>query len=173
MIQQALFANLIRNIMQKIVRIRPAAFYQPEPLVRWIIAVSIAMAILMPGIDSRFALQVDEVLCTTAHADEPEEPTVANEGNRYITLNANTNEESGEPLASGNFYLTKTDAALVNAGFGTQGTGKGDPNPMYMLIAYYIFHYNTDLFQVSFGCREYLDASRAMGIAGGDDRGGL
>ena len=145
MIQQALFANLIRNIMQKIGRIRPAVFYQPEPLVRWIIAVSIAMAILMPGIDSRFALEVDEVLCTTAHADESEAPA-ANEGDRYITFSANTNEESGEPLASGNFYLTKTDAALVNAGFGTQGTGKGDPTPMYMLIAYF-FHHKTDLFR--------------------------
>ena len=131
--------------MQKIDRSKSTLFCASEPLVKWIIAAAIAVAILMPGIDSRFVLEPDPILCTAAHADEPEEPA-ANEGNRYITLSANTNEESGEPLASGSFYLTKTDAALVAAGFGTQGTGKGDPTPMYMLMSYF-FHYETDLFR--------------------------
>ena len=145
MIQQALFTNLIRSIIPKIDRITPTVFYSRESLVKWIIAISIAVAILMPGIGSKFSIEVDQILCTTAHADESEALAV-NEGDRYITLNANTNKESGEPLASGNFHLTKTDAALVNAGFGTQGSGKGDPIPMYMLMAYF-YHYNTDLFR--------------------------
>lgn len=145
MIQQTLFTNLIRDIMQKIDRIKPTVFYSREPLVKWIIAVSTAVAILMPGVGSRFVLEMDEVLCAAAHADEPEEPT-ANGENRYITFSGTTNEESGEPLASGNFYLTKTDAALTVSNFGTQGTGKGDPSPMYMLMAYF-FHYKTDLFR--------------------------
>ena len=144
--QQTLFTNLIRNIVQKIDRSKSTGFCVSEPLVKWIIAASIIVAILMPGIGSRFVLEPNPILCTAAHADEPEEPTAANEGDRYITLNANTNEESGEPLASGNFYLTKTDAALTSSGFGTQGTGKGDPTPMYMLMAYF-FHYETDLFR--------------------------
>ena len=145
MIQQTLPTNLIRKIAQKIDRIKSTVFCASEPLMKWIIVASIAVAILMPGIGSRFVLEQDPGLCNTAHADELEE-SAANEGNRYITLSATTNEESGEPLASGNFYLTKTDAALVAAGFGTQGTGKGDPTPMYMLMAYF-FHYNTNLFR--------------------------
>ncbi len=149
MIQQALFINLIRNIRQKIDPIKPTIFYSRELLMKWIIAVSIALAILMAGIDSRFALETDQILCAAAHADESEVPP-ANGGDRYITFSGTTNEESGEPLASGNFYLTKTDAALVNAGFGTQGSGKGDPTPMYMLMAYF-FHYNTDLFRYPLG----------------------
>ena len=144
--QQTLFTNLTRNIMQKIDRSKSTVFCASEPLVKWIIVASIAVAILMPGIGSRFVLEPNPILCTAAHADEPEEPTAANEGDRYITLNATTNEESGAPLASGNFYLTKTDAALTSSGFGTQGTGKGDPTPMYMLMAYF-FHYETDLFR--------------------------
>ena len=146
MIQQAFFTNLIRSIMPKIDRIKSTVFYPREPLMKWIIAVSIAVAILMPGIVSKFGMEVDQILCAAAHADEPEKPPVTNEGDRYIALNANTNEESGEPLASGNFYLTKTDAALTSSGFGTQGSGKGDPTPMYMLMAYF-FHHNTDLFR--------------------------
>ena len=99
--------------MRKIDCSKSTVFCASEPLVKWIIAAAIVVAILMPGIGTKFGIEVDQILCTAAHADESEEPTAANEGDRYITLNANTNEESGEPLASGNFYLTKTDAALT------------------------------------------------------------
>lgn len=135
-IQQTLFANLIRNTMPKIVRIKPAAFYKRKSLRVWIVAASIVLVAILPI--------ANPVLFAVAYADEPEES--ADKGNRYITLSATTNEESGESLASGSFYLMKTDAALVNAGFGTQGTGKDDPTPMYMLM-YYMLHYNTDLFR--------------------------
>ena len=81
-----------------------------------------------------------------APADEAVKIIDADTGKRYITLSGSTNEESGEPLATGNFHLTKADLALTSKGFGTQGTGKGDPNPMYMVM-YYIFHYGTDLFR--------------------------
>ena len=103
------------------------------------------MVILILGIGNGFAPIANQVLCAAAHADESEAPA-ANGGDRYITLSGTTNEESGQPLASGNFYLTKTDAALIVSNFGTQGTGKGDPSPMYMLMAYF-FHYKTDLFR--------------------------
>ena len=129
--------NLTKNIVLKIARIKP--------MVPWIIAASVVVAILMLGIDDSFVPITDQVLLAAAYADEPEEPT-ANKGNRYITLSATTNEESGESLASGSFYLMKTDAALIAAGFGTQGTGKDDPTPMYMLMSY-MLHYNTDLFR--------------------------
>ncbi len=136
MIQQTLFANLIGNTMLKIVRIKPSAFYKSKSLRAWIVAASIVLVAIL-----RIA---NSVLFAVAYADESEES--ADKGNRYITLSATTNEESGESLASGSFYLMKTDAALIAAGFGTQGTGKGDPTPMYMLM-YYMLHYNTDLFR--------------------------
>ena len=105
----------------------------------------VVMVGLMFGIGSSFVPIVDQVLFAAANADEPEEPA-ADKGNRYITLSATTNEESGESLASGSFYLMKTDAALIAAGFGTQGTGKDDPASMYMLM-HYMLHHNTDLFR--------------------------
>lgn len=144
MIQKArdsfqLSTNLTEKIMWAISRIKL--------LFPRIITISTVLAvILILGIGHGFAPIANQVLCAAAHAGESEEPTAANEGNRYITLSANTDQESGAPLASGSFYLTRTDAALISAGFGTQGSGKGDPNPMYMLM-YYIFHYNTDLFR--------------------------
>ena len=49
-------------------------------------------------------------------------------------------------LAAGNFHLKKTDLVLTPRSYATSGTGKGDPNPRYMLT-YYIFHHNTDLFR--------------------------
>ena len=81
-----------------------------------------------------------------APVDETEVITATDKGKRYITLSAITKEESGTILAAGNFHLQKTDIALKSRGFGTRGTGKGDPNPMYMLT-YYFLHYNSDLFR--------------------------
>ena len=72
--------------------------------------------------------------------------TDTNKGKRYITFSAITNEESGASLAGGTFSLIKTDKALTTIGYGTQGTGKGDPTPMYMLMSY-MFHSGTDLFR--------------------------
>ena len=144
-VRQAFFTNLTRKVMPKIVYIKPSAFYMSKWLMLWIIVASVVVAILMLRIGDSFLPITDQVLFAAAYADEPEEPA-ADKGDRYITLSANTNEESGEPLASGSFYLMKTDAALVAAGFGTQGTGKDDPTPMYMLM-YYMLHYNTDLFR--------------------------
>ena len=141
MIQQTLCANLIRNTIPKIVRIKPSAFYKSKSLVSWTVAASIVTVAIL--------LIANPVLFTMAYADEPEEPATG-KGDRYITLSASTNEESGEPLASGSFYLMKTDAALIAAGFDTQGTGKyDDPTPMYMLMSY-MLHYNTDLFRFPF-----------------------
>ena len=144
-IRQTFFTNLTRKVMQKIARIKPSAFYKNKSLVLWIVIASVVVAILMFGIGDSFIPITDQVLLITAYADESEEPAV-DKGNRYITLSATTNEESGESLASGSFYLMKTDAALIAAGFGTQGTGKDDPIPMYMLM-YYMLHYNTDIFR--------------------------
>lgn len=81
-----------------------------------------------------------------APVDEAAEIIDSNKGKRYITLSAITQEESGTSLAAGNFHLKKTDLVLTSRGYGTRGTGKGDPNPMYMLM-YYIFRHNTDLFR--------------------------
>ena len=145
MARQAFFTNLTRKVIQKIARIKPSAFYKNKSLVPWIVIASIVAALLMLKIDIAFSPVAAPILFAAAHADEPEAPA-ANEGNRYITLSATTGEESGEALASGSFYLMKTDAAVVAAGFGTQGTGKDDPSPMYMLM-YYVLHYNTDLFK--------------------------
>ena len=121
--------NLTKKTVLKIARIKP--------MVPWIIAALVVVAILIFGIDGSFVPITGLSLLATVHADEPEEPTAANEGDRYITLSATTNEESAEPLASGNFYLMKTDTALISAGFGTQGTGKDDPTPMYMFDGLY------------------------------------
>lgn len=136
---------MIQQTFKKIARIKPSTFYENKSLVSWIVITSIIAALLILEIDLAFSPVVAPVLCAAAYADEPEAPT-ADKGNRYITLSATTNEESGEPLASGSFYLMKTDAALTSAGFGTQGTGKNDPIPMYMLM-YYMLHHNTDLFR--------------------------
>ncbi len=78
--------------------------------------------------------------------DETEKITVPDRGKRYITLSSITKEESGTSLAAGNFYLQKTGIVLTSRGFGTHGTGKGDPNPRYMLMSY-IIHHNIDLFR--------------------------
>ena len=78
--------------------------------------------------------------------DEAAEMTDTNEEERYITVSAITKEESGPFLAAGNFHLKKTDSVVTTRSYGTQGTGKGDPNPMYMLT-YYILHHNIDLFR--------------------------
>ena len=134
MIRQALFTYIIRKSMGEIDRIK------------WGNIVSVIVAILMLGINFELVPVADFVLFAAAYADEPEERTTADKETRYVTLSASTNEESGEPLASGNFYLMKTDAALTSAGFGTQGTGKDDPTPMYMLMPY-MLHHNTDLFR--------------------------
>ena len=111
MIQQALFTNLTRKVIQKIARIKPSASYKNKSLAPWIIVASVVVAILMLGIGDSSLPITDQVLFAAAYADEPEEPA-ADKGNRYITLSATTNEESGESLASGSFYLMKTDAAL-------------------------------------------------------------
>ena len=136
---------MIQQTLKKIARIKPSAFYKNKSLVPWIVIASIVAALLMLEIDIAFSPVAVPVLFAAADADEPEKPA-ADKGDRYITLSATTNEESGEPLASGSFYLMKTDAALMAAGFGTQGTGKDDPIPMYMLM-YYMLHHNTDLFR--------------------------
>ena len=81
-----------------------------------------------------------------APVDEAPEIIDTNKGKRYITLSAITKEKSGTSLAAGNFHLKKTDLALTSRSYATSGTGKGDPNPMYMLT-YYIFRHNTDLFR--------------------------
>ncbi len=78
--------------------------------------------------------------------DEAARITDTNKGKRYITFSSITKEESGTFLAAGNFHLKKTDLALTPRSYATSGTGKGDPNPMYMLM-YYIFYYKTDLFR--------------------------
>ena len=78
--------------------------------------------------------------------DEAARITDTNKGKRYITFSSITKEESGTFLAAGNFHLKKTDLALTSRSYATSGTGKGDPNPMYMLT-YYIFRHNTDLFR--------------------------
>ena len=78
--------------------------------------------------------------------DEAAKTTDTNTGKRYITLSAITKEESGTFLAAGNFHLKKTDLVLTPRSYATSGTGKGDPNPMYMLM-YYILYYKTDLFR--------------------------
>ena len=145
-VRQAFFTNLTRKVMPKIVCIKPSAFYVSKWLMLWIIVASVVVAILMLGIGDSFLPITDQVLLAAAYADESEEPA-PDKGDRYITLSASTNEESGEPLASGSFYLMKTEAALIAAGFDTQGTGTyDDPTPMYMLMSY-MLHYNTDLFR--------------------------
>ena len=82
-----------------------------------------------------------------AQVEQTEELTAINEGSRYIILEASTHEgESGEVLAGGRFSLVRTDEVLTSTSFGTTGSGKGDPTPMYMLVSY-ILHHNIDLFR--------------------------
>ena len=97
-----------------------------------------------------FSQQLDQPEYTTrfaaAQVDQTEEPTVTDEGNRYIILEASTHAESGEVLAGGRFSLVKTGDVLTSISFATTGSGKNDPTPMYMLASY-ILHYNIDLFR--------------------------
>ena len=144
MIRQArdsfqLSINLTENNMREITRIKP--------LIPRIITTSIVVVMLILGVGNQYLAPItSSVLLAAAQTDEPEEITDADKNVRFITLSANTNKESGGHLAEGSFYLMRTDVALVSAGFGTQGTGENDPNPVYMLMNY-ILHPNTDLFR--------------------------
>ena len=100
--------------------------------------------------NSGFSQQLDQSEYTTrfaaAQVNQTEELTVTDAGNRYIILEASTHEESGEVLAGGRFSLMRTGEVLTSTSFGTTGTGKDDPTPMYMLVSY-ILHHNIDLFK--------------------------
>ena len=144
MIRQArdsfqLSINLTENNMREITRIKP--------LVPRLIATSIVVVMLILGVGNQYLASITgSVFLAAAQADEPEKLTDANKGTHFITLSANTNKESGRHLAEGNFYMMRTDTVLVSAGFGTQGVGENDPNPVYMLMNY-ILHPNTDVFR--------------------------
>ena len=104
-----------------------------------------------PSKNNGFSQQLDQSEYTTrfaaAQVNQTEELTVTDGGNRYIILEASTHEEeSGEVLAGGRFSLMRTDEVLTSIGYGTTGTGKDDPTPMYMLVSY-ILHHNIDLFK--------------------------
>ena len=107
----------------------------------------------VPSKNNGFSQQLDQPEDTTlfaaAQVDQTEEPTVTDEGNRYVILEASTREESGEVLAGGRFSLMKTGDVLTSTSstsFATTGSGKDDPTPMYMLVSY-IFHHDIDLFR--------------------------
>ena len=97
-----------------------------------------------PSKDNGFSQQLNQREYTTrfaaAQVDQTEEPTVTDEGNRYIILEASTYAESGEVLADGRFSLVKTGEALTSTSYTTTGTG------IYMLVSYMIDP-NIDLFR--------------------------
>ena len=79
-----------------------------------------------PSKNNGFSQQLDQPEYTTrfaaAQVDQTEERTVTDEGNRYIILEASTREEeSGEVLAGGRFFLTRTGEVLTSTRGGTTG----------------------------------------------------
>ena len=105
-----------------------------------------------PSKNNGFSQQLNQPEYTTrfaaAQVDQTEEPTVTDEGNRYIILEASTHEEeSEEVLVGGRFSLVKTGEVLTSTSHRTTGNGKNDPTPMPVLVSS-IFHYNNiDLFR--------------------------
>ena len=97
-----------------------------------------------PSKNNGFSQQLDQPEHTTlfaaAQVDQTEEPTVTDEGNRYIILEASTREESGEVLAGGRFSLMKTGEVLTSTSHVTTGT------EIYMLVSYMI-DYSIDIFR--------------------------
>ena len=170
MIRQArdsfqLSINLTENNMREITGIKP--------LILRIIATSIVVVVLILGVGNQYLAPITgSVFLAVAQADEPGEITDADKGTRFITLSANTNKESGRHLAEGSFYLMRTEAALVSAGFGTQGGGENDPNPVYMLMNY-ILHPNTDLFRFPLVIGDAWTQKGYWGFTSEDDLGGL
>ena len=95
-----------------------------------------------PSTNSGFSQQLDQPEYTTrfaaAQVDQTEERTVTDEGNRYIILEASTREEeSGEVLAGGRFFLTRTGEVLTSTRGGTTG---------HVLVRSILDH-NIDLFR--------------------------
>ena len=105
-----------------------------------------------PSKNNGFSQQLNRPKYTTrfaaAQVDQTEEPTVTDESNRYVILEASTHEEeSEEVLVGGRFSLVKTGEALTSTSHRTTGNGKNDPTPMPVLVSS-IFHYNNiDLFR--------------------------
>ena len=105
-----------------------------------------------PSKNNGFSQQLDQPEYTTrfaaAQVDQTEEPTVTDEGNRYIILEASTHEEeSEEVLVGGRFSLVKTGEVLTSTGHRTTGSGKNDPTPMPVLVSSILHYNNTDLFR--------------------------
>ena len=81
-----------------------------------------------PSKNNGFSQQLGQPEYTTrfaaAQVDQTEEPTVIEGGNRSIILEASTHEEeSGEVLADGRFFLTKTGEVLTPTGYSSTGSG--------------------------------------------------
>ena len=105
-----------------------------------------------PSKNNGFSHQLDQPAYTTrfaaAQVDQTEEPTVTDEGNRYIILEASTHEEeSAEVLVGGRFSLVKTGEVLTSTSHRTTRSGKNDPTPMPVLVSSILHYNNTDLFR--------------------------
>ena len=105
-----------------------------------------------PSKNNGFSQQLDQSEYTTrfaaAQVDQTEEPTVTDEGNRYIILEASTHEEeSEEVLVGGRFSLVKTGEVLTSTSHRTTRNGKNDATPMPVLVSSILHYNNTDLFR--------------------------
>ena len=105
-----------------------------------------------PSKNNGFSQQLNQLEYTTrfaaAQVDQTEEPTVTDEGNRYIILEASTHEEeSEEVLVGGRFSLVKTGEVLTSTSHRTTGSGKNDPTPMPVLVSSIFHSNNIDLFR--------------------------
>ena len=82
-----------------------------------------------PSKNNGFSQQLNQLELITrfaaAQVDQTEEPTVTDEGNRYIILEASTHEEeSEEVLVGGRFSLVKTGEVLRSTSHRTTGAVK-------------------------------------------------